>query len=74
MDYDMAMPPSPTTVQTDIPPRLLAELQALVDAGWFRSLDEVMLAALRRFAESHRDELMEKFLREDVQWGLHGDD
>ncbi len=62
------------TIQTEAPVRLLTEMQALVDAGWFRSLDELMLDALRRFVESHRAELMERFIREDIKWGLHGDE
>lgn len=62
------------TIQTDVPIRLLTEMQALVEAGWFRDLDELMLSALRRFAESHRAELMERFIRDDVEWGLHGDE
>ena len=62
------------TVQTDVPVRLLTEMQTLVEAGWFRDLDELMLDALRRFVESHRAELMERFIREDVEWGLHGDE
>ena len=63
-----------TALQTEVPNRLLAELQALVDAGWSRNLDEIVLDALRRYAESHRQELMEEFLREDVEWGLRGSD
>jgi Arc/MetJ-type ribon-helix-helix transcriptional regulator len=63
-----------TTIQADVPVRLLTEMQALVEAGWFRSLDELMLDALRRFVESHRTELMERFVREDVEWGLYGDE
>jgi Arc/MetJ-type ribon-helix-helix transcriptional regulator len=62
------------TIQTDVPVRLLTEMQMLVEAGWFRDLDDLMLDALRRFVESHRAELMERFMREDVEWGLHGDD
>lgn len=62
------------TIQTEVPLGLLTEVQKLVDAGWFRSLDDVMLDALRRFVESHRTELMEKFMREDIEWGLHGDE
>jgi Arc/MetJ-type ribon-helix-helix transcriptional regulator len=62
------------TVQTDVPVRLLTEMQMLVESGWFRDLDDLMLDALRRFVESHRAELMERFIREDVEWGLHGDD
>jgi Arc/MetJ-type ribon-helix-helix transcriptional regulator len=62
------------TLKTEVPLGLLAQVQKLVDAGWFRSLDEVMLDALRRFVESHRTELMEEFIREDIEWGLHGDE
>jgi Arc/MetJ-type ribon-helix-helix transcriptional regulator len=61
-------------IKTDVPVRLLTEMQMLVEAGWFRDLDDLMLDALRRFLESHRAELMERFIREDVEWGLHGDE
>jgi Arc/MetJ-type ribon-helix-helix transcriptional regulator len=49
-------------------------MQALVAAGWFRDVDEIVLGALRRFLESHREDLMEEMVREDVAWGLHGAD
>lgn len=63
-----------TVVQTEIPDGLLTQAQDLVEAGWFRNLDELMLDALRRFLESHRDELMEEFIRQDVEWGLTGNE
>ena len=50
-------------IQTDVPVRLLTEMQILVWAGWFRDLDELMLNALCRFVESHRADLMERFIR-----------
>ena len=62
------------TIQTNVPIRLLTEMESLVEAGWFRDLDELMLNALRRFVESHRADLMEGFIRENVEWGLRGDD
>ena len=69
------MPEGKTTVvQTEVPDSLLQQAQTLVEAGWFRSVDEVMLDALRRYVESHRAELMESFIREDVEWGLHGEE
>jgi Arc/MetJ-type ribon-helix-helix transcriptional regulator len=68
----MSAKPDSATLQTEIPVRLLAEMQALVDTGWFRSLDEVVLDALRRFLDSHREDLMEGLIREDVEWGLRG--
>lgn len=70
----MATNPESAKLQAEIPVRLLAEMQSLVDAGWFRSLDEVMLDALRRFLDSHREDLMQALLREDVEWGLRGKD
>ena len=60
--------------ETEIPAQLFAEMQSLVKTGWFRSVEDVVLDALRRFLDSHREELMEGFLRQDVEWGLHGRD
>ncbi len=34
------------TIQTEVPGHLLMEMQMLVEAGWFRSLDELMLDTL----------------------------
>ena len=71
----MAMKEAKTTlVQTEIPDGLLNQAQDLIAAGWYRNLDELMLDALRRFLESHRGELMEEFVRQDVEWGLSGDE
>ena len=61
-------------VKTEIPIGLFEQVENLVEAGWFRSFDDVMLDALRRFLESHRAELMEEFIRQDVKWGLAGDE
>jgi len=61
-------------VETEIPAQLFNEMQTLVNSGWFRSIDDVVLDALRRFLDSHREDLTEGFLREDVEWGLHGRD
>lgn len=57
-------------VQTEVAVGLLTEMRTLVQAGWFRDLDELMVSALCRFVESHRGELMERFIREDIEWGL----
>lgn len=62
------------TVRTEIPVGLLTQAQDLVEAGWFRDLDDLMLDALRRFLESHRGELMEEFVRQDIEWGLTGNE
>lgn len=60
--------------QADLPEGVVREMQSMVDAGWFRSMDELVLDALRRFLDSHRADLMRDLIREDVEWGLHGSD
>lgn len=66
--------PGTATLESEVPQRLLGEMQALVAAGWFRSVDEIVVDALRRFVESHRGELMDELIQEDVEWGLRGVD
>jgi Arc/MetJ-type ribon-helix-helix transcriptional regulator len=63
-----------TTLSAEVPPRLMEEIQALVDAGWFSSRDELVVDALRRFIDSHSGELTGSFIREDIEWGLRGAD
>ena len=62
------------TLSTEVPAALFEELYALVVNGWSRDLDDLVLDALRRYAESHRESLMEELVREDIDWGLHGGD
>lgn len=62
------------TLQADLPEGVMREMQSMVDAGWFRSTDELVLDALRRFLDSHRGDLMQDLIRGDVEWGLHGTD
>jgi len=68
------MPAQIQTVQTQLPSSLLAQTETLVKGGWFQSLDEVLASALRKFLDSHREDLLEEFIRDDVEWGLGGTD
>ena len=67
-----------TAIEAQIPERLAQQAQELVRDGWAAEFNAVLVEALRRFLESHGfenengPELMEAFLREDVEWGLHG--
>jgi metal-responsive CopG/Arc/MetJ family transcriptional regulator len=66
------MDASVTTVQATLPTRLLAEAELLIAEGWFQDRDDLIADALRRFLDAHRPELMERYIQEDVEWGLHG--
>jgi len=61
-------------VEARFPERLLDEAKALVKDGWFEDLDSVLQEALRRYLDAHRSELLDRFVREDVAWGLGGKD
>jgi Arc/MetJ-type ribon-helix-helix transcriptional regulator len=60
------------TLVAKIPDRMDRGIEALVERGWFATRDEVIQEAIQRFLDANRPELMEKFIREDVQWGLRG--
>ena len=59
---------------TELPDQLYKEVRILVEKSWFRNEDDIILEALRRFLDTHKVELMEQYIREDVEWGLHGKD
>jgi Arc/MetJ-type ribon-helix-helix transcriptional regulator len=59
-------------VEAKISERLDHPIDALVEKGWFPSRERVLPEAIRRFLEAQRPEVMEPFLREDVEWGLRG--
>jgi hypothetical protein len=63
-----------TTVKAQIPTHLAREAEALVAAGWAKNFDALLAEALYRYLDTHRPELVERFVREDVEWGLHGRD
>jgi Arc/MetJ-type ribon-helix-helix transcriptional regulator len=62
------------TIQTEVPEQLYKKAQMLVKEGWFRDEKDIFSEAIRRFLDTHRPDLMEKFIREDVEWGLRGQD
>ena len=37
-------------------------------------MDSFITEFMRRYTESHQQTTSETFIREDVNWGLHGDD
>jgi Arc/MetJ-type ribon-helix-helix transcriptional regulator len=58
------------TIQAEIPDQLYKRANILVKEGWFRDEKEIFSEAIRRFLDSHRSELMEKFVLNDVECGM----
>ena len=50
-----------TYIQTEVSISFVNQAQTLVDASWFRNLDEVVLNALCRFLASYQEALIEDF-------------
>lgn len=63
-----------TTIQTEIPDPLWQQARTLIQQGWVANMDELITESIRRYLESHAETLSERFLREDLEWGLHGTD
>lgn len=63
-----------TPVQVNLPVELVSQAQQFVGEGWVSDFDELLAEALRRYLESHGPALTETFVREDVAWGLNGQD
>jgi hypothetical protein len=61
-------------IQTHLPEDLVLRCRQLVDEGWAADMDEIFSDALRRYLQSHGPALAEAFIREDIEWGLHGRD
>lgn len=61
-------------IHAEVPDQVYREVKSLVAHGWFKNEDDIILEALRRFLDTHKIELMEQYIREDVEWGLHGKD
>ena len=57
-----------------LPSGLAKQAQEQIQAGWFPDINSLVIEALRRYLETHQDELKERFVREEVEWGLHGDE
>ena len=61
-------------VQTNIPNQLLEQAELFVQEGWITNIDALIVEAMRRYLDSHREGIAEQWIREDIEWGLHGQD
>lgn len=61
-------------IQAELPEELVAEARRFIEEGRAGGLNELLAESLRRYLESHSAALEEAFVKEDVEWGLHGND
>lgn len=54
----------------DIPEKWDKHLDQLIKNGWAQSKEDVLKEALKRYLESHQDEIIEGQIVKDVEWGL----
>jgi Arc/MetJ-type ribon-helix-helix transcriptional regulator len=57
-------------IQVELPEKLAAEIETYVKTGWFQSEAEVVRTALMEFVRRNRVGLLERFMRDDIEWAL----
>jgi len=62
------------TIQMEVPEKIYEKATVHVKDGWFCDEKDIFAEAIRRFLDSHQPELMDKYILNDVEWGLHGQD
>ena len=55
-------------IKVELPDKLAAEVETYVTAEWFSSEAEVVRATLMEFVRRNRMDMLERFMREDIQW------
>ena len=65
---------SNTLTSIQLPPKLEQQVNVFFQDGWFSDMNTLIVEALRRYLETHKFNLMEQFILEDVEWGLYGDE
>ncbi|MEO5370988.1 MAG: hypothetical protein H7833_13035 [Magnetococcus sp. DMHC-1] len=63
-----------TTIHANISDHLWQLAQHFVDQGWASNLESLIEESLRRYLDSHQESITEQFIRDDVEWGLRGQD
>ena len=62
------------TLPAKVTPKLLEEIDELVEDGRYSSRSEAVRDAIRQLVRKQKIERIEKNMEEDIEWGLHGED
>tara|TARA_Y100000031_G_C7972344_1_gene270949 strand:+ start:303 stop:494 length:192 start_codon:yes stop_codon:yes gene_type:complete len=60
------------TVPTKLTERLVLEAEELIKEGWYANKSELIRDAVRDLISKTKMERLEKAIKEDVEWALHG--
>lgn len=60
------------TINAKVPPLLLAELDRLIDEGWYGNRSEAIRDALRNLVERKHYRKMRTAIADDIDWALYG--
>ncbi|MBI2968554.1 MAG: CopG family transcriptional regulator [Bacteroidetes bacterium] len=58
------------TIKVSLPKKLVTEVENYVKSGWFTDEAELLRTALHEFIRHNRLNLMERFMKEDIEWAL----
>ncbi|HIH09535.1 MAG TPA: ribbon-helix-helix protein, CopG family [Candidatus Diapherotrites archaeon] len=57
-------------IPAKVTPKLVQEIDSLVEDGWYASRSEVIRDAVRELVKKMKAEKLEAAIKEDVEWGL----
>ena len=60
------------TLTAKVTPKLMTELDILIEDGWYTSRSEAVRDAIRKLIENRTFSKMRKAVQEDIEWGLNG--
>jgi hypothetical protein len=63
-----------TTIHAQVPDLLWQQAQIMIERGWASDMESLITESLCRYLESHQEAITERFIREDIEWGLNGQD
>tara|TARA_Y100000310_G_scaffold197475_1_gene197560 strand:+ start:953 stop:1147 length:195 start_codon:yes stop_codon:yes gene_type:complete len=61
-------------IPAKITPLLLSEMDEMIKEGWYANRSELIRNAVRDMIKKNKAERLEKAIKDDVMWGLHGKD
>ncbi len=61
-------------IPAKITPRLLHEMDEIIQDGWYANRSELIRNAIREMVKRMKADRLEAAIKDDVKWGLYGKD